>query len=337
MDRFDKFTDRAREVLTQAQNEAQRFNHVHIGTEHLLLGLLRVEDGLAARVLWELGVELPRVRTAVEFILQRGDRPVAGEVGLTPAAKRVIELAIDESRRLGHRYIGTEHLLLGLVREGEGVAGGVLESLGVTLDTVRHEIVHLLAEPGAHEPGGPPGRVTEDEPDRLRLGHAEMHTWPMSQLDPAAAAYMRRQRWTVEQLAQLGSSPLVRVIAVGATATSAGVAVELLALEVRGAGLSASLRFRPADPADQTMHLGDPELTVSDDVGTAYEAGTIVPSWHGGGGEARAIVVPRPPDGAQTLSLSVARIMRLALPSQVPNPFDRSVEGPWEFTVSLAP
>ena len=337
MDRFDKFTDRARKVLTLAQDEAQRFNHNYIGTEHLLLGLVREGEGVAARVLENMNVELPKVRTAVEFIIGRGDRPVVGEVGLTPAAKRVIELAIDESRRLGHRYIGTEHLLLGLVREGEGIAAGVLESLGVTLDTVRHEIVHLLGEPGKDEPGGPPGRVTEDEHDRLRLGHAEMHTWPMSQLDPAAAAYMRRQRWTVEQLAQLGSSPLVRVIAVGATATSAGVAVELLALEVRGAGLSASLRFRPADPADQTLHLGDPELTVSDDVGTAYEAGTVVPSRHGGGGEARAVVVPRPPDSAQALTLSVARIMRPALPSQVPNPFDRSVEGPWEFTVSLAP
>ncbi len=334
MDRFDKFTNRARRVLTLAQDEAQRFNHVYIGTEHLLLGVLRVEDGLATRVLRELGVELPRVRTAVEFIMQRGDRPVAGEVGLTPAAKRVIELAIDEARRLGHRYIGTQHLLLGLVREGEGVAAGVLESLGVTLDTVRHEIVHLLAETGSDEPGGAPGRVTEDEHHRLRLGHAEHHVWPVSQLDPAAAAYMRRQRWTGAQLAQLGGSPLVCVIAVGATAITGGVAVELVALEVRGAGLSASLRFRPAD---ETMHLGDPELTVSDDVGTAYEVGTVVPSRYGGGGEARAVVVPRPPDGARTLTLSVARIMRPALPPELRNPFDRSVEGPWEFTVSLAP
>ncbi len=337
MDRFDTFTDRAREVLTQAQDEAQRFNHVYIGTEHLLLGVLRVEDGLATRVLRELGVEPRKVRAVVEFIMQRGDRPVAGEVGLTPAAKRVIELAIDEARRLGHRYIGTEHLLLGLVREGEGVAAGVLESLGVTLEQVRHEIVHLIAEPGSDVPGGPPGRVTEDQHDHPRIGHAEMRTWPLSQLDPAAAAYMRRQRWTAEQLAQLGSSPLVRVITVGATAITAGVAVELVALEVRGAGLSASLRFRPADPADQTMHLGDPELTVHDDVGTAYEVGTVVPSRYGGGGEARAVVVPRPPDSARTLTLSVVRIMRPALPPEVRNPFDRSVDGPWEFTVSLAP
>src|SRR5438093_423252 len=125
-DRFDKFTERARRVLTLAQEEAQRFNHNYIGTEHLLLGLVREGEGVAARVLENMNVELSKVRTAVEFIIGRGDRPVVGEVGLTPRAKRVIELAIDEARRLGHNYIGTEHLLLGLVREGEGIAAGVL-------------------------------------------------------------------------------------------------------------------------------------------------------------------------------------------------------------------
>jgi ATP-dependent Clp protease ATP-binding subunit ClpC len=146
MDRFDKFTDRARKVLTLAQDEAQRFNHNYIGTEHLLLGLVREGEGVAARVLENMNVELSKVRTAVEFIIGRGDRPVVGEVGLTPRAKRVIELAIDEARRLGHNYIGTEHLLLGLVREGEGIAAGVLESLGVNLDTVRHQVIHVLSQ-----------------------------------------------------------------------------------------------------------------------------------------------------------------------------------------------
>ncbi len=146
MDRFDKFTDRARKVLTLAQDEAQRFNHNYIGTEHLLLGLVREGEGVAARVLENMNVELPKVRTAVEFIIGRGDRPVVGEVGLTPRAKRVIELAIDEARRLGHNYIGTEHLLLGLVREGEGIAAGVLESLGVNLDKVRHEVIRVLSQ-----------------------------------------------------------------------------------------------------------------------------------------------------------------------------------------------
>jgi ATP-dependent Clp protease ATP-binding subunit ClpA len=148
MDRFDKFTERARNVLTLAQDEAQRFNHNYIGTEHLLLGLVREGEGVASRVLENMNVELTKVRTAVEFIIGRGDRPPVGEVGLTPRAKRVIELAIDESSRLGHTWIGTEHLLLGVVREGEGIAAGVLESLGVNLDKVRHEVIRVLAESG---------------------------------------------------------------------------------------------------------------------------------------------------------------------------------------------
>ena len=143
-DRFDKFTERARKVLTLAQEEAQRFNHNYIGTEHLLLGLVREGDGVAAKVLANLGVELPKVRSAVEFIIGRGDRSVTGDIGLTPRAKKVIELAVDEARRLNHHYIGTEHLLLGLVREGEGIAAGVLESLGVSLEKVRNQIIHVL-------------------------------------------------------------------------------------------------------------------------------------------------------------------------------------------------
>src|SRR5438874_771333 len=143
-DRFDKFTERARKVLQLAQEEAQRFNHNYIGTEHLLLGLVREGEGVAAKVLGNLGVELNKVRSAVEFIIGRGDRTVAGDIGLTPRAKKVIELSVDEARRLNHHYIGTEHLLLGLVREGEGIAAGVLESLGVSLDKVRSQVIYVL-------------------------------------------------------------------------------------------------------------------------------------------------------------------------------------------------
>jgi len=145
-DRFDKFTERARRVLTLAQEEAHRFNHNYIGTEHILLGLVREGDGVAAKVLGNLGVELNKVRSAVEFIIGRGDRTVLGEIGLTPRAKKVIELAVDEARRLTHSYIGTEHLLLGLVREGEGIAAGVLESLGVNLERVRAETTRILSQ-----------------------------------------------------------------------------------------------------------------------------------------------------------------------------------------------
>src|SRR5712675_2457271 len=151
-DRFDKFTERARKVLTLAQEEATRFNHNYIGTEHLLLGLVREGEGVAAKVLSNLGVELNRVRSAVEFIIGRGDRPTVGEIGLTPRAKKVIELAVDEARRLGHHYIGPEHLLMGLVREGEGIAAGVLESLGVNLDKVRHEVIRVLSQSSSAGP-----------------------------------------------------------------------------------------------------------------------------------------------------------------------------------------
>ena len=141
---FDKFSERARKVLQLAQEEAQRFNHNYIGTEHILLGLVREGDGVAARVLTNMGVQLPKVRSAVEFIIGRGDAAVIGEIGLTPRAKKVIELAIDEARRLNHGYIGTEHLLLGLVREGEGIAAGVLESLGVNLEKVRQQVMQVV-------------------------------------------------------------------------------------------------------------------------------------------------------------------------------------------------
>ncbi len=144
--RFEKFTERARRVLTLAQEEAQHFNHSYIGTEHILLGLVREEGGVAAKVLANLGGGLGKVRSAVEFIIGRGEKPSSGEIGLTPRAKRVIELAIDEARHLSHNYIGTEHLLLGLLREGEGIAAGVLDSFGITLEKTRAETVNVLSQ-----------------------------------------------------------------------------------------------------------------------------------------------------------------------------------------------
>ncbi|MFC2052140.1 ATP-dependent Clp protease ATP-binding subunit [Chloroflexota bacterium] len=144
--RFEKFSERARRVLTSAQEEAQSLNHSYIGTEHLLLGLIREEEGVAAKVLGNLGISLSKVRSAVEFITGRGEKSGEGEIGLTPRAKRVIELAIDEARQLSHNYIGTEHLLLGLLHEGEGVAAGVLESFGISLEQVRAETTRVLSQ-----------------------------------------------------------------------------------------------------------------------------------------------------------------------------------------------
>ncbi|PKB79968.1 MAG: NDP-hexose 4-ketoreductase [SAR202 cluster bacterium Io17-Chloro-G9] len=156
--RFEKFSERARRVLSLAQEEAQRFNHNYIGTEHILLGLVRETEGVAARVLSSLTVDLSKVRSAVEFIIGRGEKPPQGEIGLTPRAKKVVELAVDEARRMNHTYIGTEHLLIGLLREGEGVAAGVLESLGVTLEKVRTETHRILSHSTGS--GGGTGSVT---------------------------------------------------------------------------------------------------------------------------------------------------------------------------------
>ncbi len=143
---FDRFTERARHAMRLAQEEAQRLHHNYIGTEHLLLGLLREGEGVAAHVLTHLGMDLEQARQAVEGIVGRGEHLVSGEVGLTPRAKHVVELAVDEAQRLHHLYIGTEHLLLGLLREGEGVGAGVLERFGLSLQEVRANILQVLGE-----------------------------------------------------------------------------------------------------------------------------------------------------------------------------------------------
>jgi ATP-dependent Clp protease ATP-binding subunit ClpC len=164
VDRFDKFTDLARRVLQLAREEAQHFDHNYIGTEHLLLGLVRVQEGVGARVLAELGVELNRVRSAVEFVVGRGDRNVAGDIGLTPRAKKVIELAIDTARQLNRHGIGTEPVLLGLVREGEGIGAGVLESLGVTMERTWTRTLDVLAVPPDQRPPRPPPTRLPESP-----------------------------------------------------------------------------------------------------------------------------------------------------------------------------
>jgi ATP-dependent Clp protease ATP-binding subunit ClpA len=157
-DTFEKFTNRARIVMALAQDEAQRLGHNYMGTEHLLLGLVREGEGVAAVALKRLGVSLEDARAAVMHIIGHGDRIVAGEIGLTPRAKKVIELAVDEARRMGHHYIGTEHLLLGLLREGEGIAAGVLESLGVNLERARGVIIETLNNRGATVEDQTPGQ-----------------------------------------------------------------------------------------------------------------------------------------------------------------------------------
>ena len=190
--RFEKFSERARRVLSLAQEEAQRFNHNYIGTEHILLGLVRETEGVAARVLSSLSVDLSKVRSAVEFIIGRGEKPAQGEIGLTPRAKKVVELAVDEARRMNHTYIGTEHLLIGLLREGEGVAAGVLESLGVTLDKVRTETHRILSHTSGQ--GQQSGRSNTKTPTLDNLGVDLTNAARSEKLDPVVGRDQELQR-----------------------------------------------------------------------------------------------------------------------------------------------
>ena len=145
-DKFDRFTKRARRVLALAQEEALRLNHNYIGTEHLLLGLMKEENGVAVKILRELGVEPEQIIRAVERTVGRGERRPLGKPTLAPRTKRVIELAVDEARLMGHHYIGTEHLLLGLIREGEGIAVNILRSFGISLERVRSQTARSLLQ-----------------------------------------------------------------------------------------------------------------------------------------------------------------------------------------------
>jgi len=143
---FERFTEKAIKVIMLAQEEARRLGHNFVGTEQILLGLIGEGTGVAAKVLKSMGVNLKDARVEVEKIIGRGSGFVAVEIPFTPRAKRVLELSLEEARQLGHNYIGTEHLLLGLIREGEGVAARVLENLGVDLSKVRTQVIRMLGE-----------------------------------------------------------------------------------------------------------------------------------------------------------------------------------------------
>jgi ATP-dependent Clp protease ATP-binding subunit ClpC len=152
---YERFTDRARKVMQLANQEAQRFNHEYIGTEHVLLGLVKEGSGVAANVLKNLDVDLRRIRNEVEKIVQSGpDMVTMGKLPQTPRAKKVIEYAMEEARNLNHNYVGTEHLLLGLLREQEGVAAQVLMNLGLKLEDVREEVLNLLGHGVEASEGG---------------------------------------------------------------------------------------------------------------------------------------------------------------------------------------
>ena len=141
---FERFTDRARRVVVLAQEEARMLHHNHIGTEHILLGLIHEGEGVAAKALESLGISLEAVRQQVEELVGQGHEAPAGHIPFTPRAKKVLELSLREALQLGHNYIGTEHILLGLIREGDGVAAQVLVKLGAELDRTREQVIELL-------------------------------------------------------------------------------------------------------------------------------------------------------------------------------------------------
>jgi ATP-dependent Clp protease ATP-binding subunit ClpC len=228
--RFEKFSERARRVLTIAQEEARNLNHSYIGTEHILLGLVREEEGVAAKVLTNLGIGLGKVRSAVEFVIGRGEKPGTGETGLTPRAKKVIELAIDEARQLGHNYIGTEHLLLGLLREGEGVASSVLDSFGITLERARAETAHILSQGAAK---ARLARSTSRTPALDQLGIDLTAAARAGKLDPVIGRYKEIERLIQILSRRTKNNPaLIGEPGVGKTAIVEGLAHRIVAGDI---------------------------------------------------------------------------------------------------------
>ena len=167
---FERFTDRARRVVVLAQEEARLLNHNYIGTEHILLGLIHEGEGVAAKALESLGISLEAVRSQVEEIIGQGGSSPSGHIPFTPRAKKVLELSLREALQLGHNYIGTEHILLGLIREGEGVAAQVLVKLGADLSRVRQQVIQLLS--GYSGPGSV-GQRREGRRHRRRQRRAD--------------------------------------------------------------------------------------------------------------------------------------------------------------------
>ncbi|MEE8194651.1 MAG: ATP-dependent Clp protease ATP-binding subunit [Dehalococcoidales bacterium] len=228
--RFDKFSERARRVLTLAQEEAQRLNHSYIGTEHILLGLVREEEGVAAKILVNMGVGLGKMRSAVEYVIGPGEKPSVGATGLTSRAKRIIELAIDEARQLGHSYIGTEHLLLGLLREGEGVAAGVLDSFSITLERTRAEITRFLSHSAARSKLG---RSTSRTPTLDQVGVDLTAAARAGKLDPVIGRIKEIERVIQILSRRTKNNPaLIGEPGVGKTAIVEGLAHRIIAGDV---------------------------------------------------------------------------------------------------------
>jgi len=233
MPMFNRFTERARKVILLAKEEAKRFNHDYIGTEHILLGLVREGEGVAAAVLASFGLSSEKIRIEVEKLVQPGPSTVvSGDLPFTPKAKKVIELAMDEARTLGHNYIGTEHLLLGLIREGEGVASQVLMNMGLELDKVREEVMNLL---GSEVPGYEQGqKVSQAKTPALdAFGRDLTKLAKDNKLDPVIGRKNEIERVIQILSRRTKNNPvLLGEAGVGKTAIVEGLAQKIIANEV---------------------------------------------------------------------------------------------------------
>ncbi|MBU6208919.1 MAG: NDP-hexose 4-ketoreductase, partial [Planctomycetes bacterium] len=249
---YERLTDRARKVMALANQEAQRFNHEYIGTEHILLGLVKEGSGVGANVLKNLGIDLRKVRLEVEKLVKSGPEMVTmGKLPQTPRAKKVVEYAIEEARNLNHNYVGTEHLLLGLLREQDGVAAQVLLNLGLKLDDVREEVLNLLgaggeAEETSQQPQAPEGEASAPTPEPGRraagksktpaldsFGHDLTEMARNGELDPVIGRAGEIERLIQVLCRRTKNNPvLLGEAGVGKTAIAEGLARAIVAQDV---------------------------------------------------------------------------------------------------------
>ncbi|XTZ12939.1 MAG: Clp protease N-terminal domain-containing protein, partial [cyanobacterium endosymbiont of Rhopalodia inflata] len=229
---FERFTEKAIKVIMLAQEEARRLGHNFVGTEQILLGLIGEGTGVAAKVLKSMGVNLKDARVEVEKIIGRGSGFVAVEIPFTPRAKRVLELSLEEARQLGHNYIGTEHLLLGLIREGEGVAARVLENLGVDLSKVRTQVIRQLGETAEVAAGGGPSGRTKT-PTLDEFGSNLTNMAGEGKLDPVVGRHKEIERVIQILGRRTKNNPvLIGEPGVGKTAIAEGLAQRIATKDV---------------------------------------------------------------------------------------------------------
>jgi Clp amino terminal domain, pathogenicity island component len=281
---FERFTDRARRVVVLAQEEARGLNHDYIGTEHILLGLIHEREGVAARALTELGISLEGARAQVVAEIGHGKQAPGGHIPFTPRAKKVLELSLREALQLGHNYIGTEHILLGLIREGEGVAAQVLVTLGASLERVRQQVVQLLADAGAAQA------------EQVAGGPVKISQQTVTAMVAAGAGVYRDEPAELVRVL-----PLAREVYHGD-----GYRIVLISLEIWSGWLDLRYAVLPEEPpAASPMPEVDVDWRVSDSAGMAYELTGVASS---GGRLLRVYQLtfsPAPAEDASGLTLQV--------------------------------